>query len=166
MKVHLALAAVALLLSGCASLYEPVPDGFKGPTAQVADSGFSESSGKAQFFVLREVDGKAIRDTILASRMASHGQGFALSPVYVTRDVPAVPMKVKLMATHQTGAPAHEIASRVAGTFFSVEGVVDFTPVAGAKYVVKGELKKEGSSVWIEDEATHQLVTEKVVSKP
>jgi hypothetical protein len=154
-----------LVLTGCASLYEPVPAGFSGPTAQVADSGFSEDGSKAQFFVIQEVDGKTINNSIFESRRASEGRGFSLSARYVTRALPVATMKVKLVGTHQTAAPIHEIASRAAGTFFSVEGVVVFTPVAGGNYLVKGELKKEGSSVWIEDASTHQPVTEKVRSK-
>jgi hypothetical protein len=46
-----------------------------------------------------------------------------------------------------------------------VDGVVDFNPTPEGIYVVKGELKKEGSSVWIEDVKTGQIVTEKVVGK-
>lgn len=154
-----------IVLTGCASLHEPVPAGYAGPTAQVADSGFHESGGKAQLFVLQEVDAKTINSSIFESRKASQGRGFALTTRYVTRSLPVQPMKVKLIGTHQTAAPIHEIASRAAGTFFSVEGVVDFTPTANGSYVVKGELKKDGSSVWIEDASTNQPVTEKVRSK-
>ena len=73
-------------------------------------------------------------------------------------------MKVTLRASHATGAPIAAIASQMAGTFFSVEGVVDFTPRPDGNYVVKGELKKEKSSVWIEDVETGKPVTS-VISK-
>ena len=164
MKRFLSLLA-AFALTGCASLHEPVPPGYTGPTAQVADSGKYEDGSKAQFFVVQEVDGKTINSSIYESRRASQGRGFSLSARYISRALPAVPMKVKLLGTHQTAAPIHEIASRAAGTFFSVEGIVDFSPAAGGKYIVKGELKKEGSSVWIEDVATNQPVTEVIRSK-
>lgn len=161
------LALLALVtLTGCASLHVPVPPGHVGPTAQVADSGRAEDGSKAQMFVLMEVDGKTIDNSIFETRRASEGRGFSLTPRVVSRALPATPTKVKLVGTHQTAAPIHEIASRAAGTFFSVEGVVDFTPVAGGSYVVKGELKKEGSSVWIEDTATNRPATEVVRSKP
>lgn len=74
-------------------------------------------------------------------------------------------MKVKLLASHTTGAPIQTLFSQVAGTFFSVEGTVDFNPQPNGSYVVKGELKNEGSAVWIEDANTNQPVTEKVVKK-
>ena len=71
-------------------------------------------------------------------------------------------MKVKLRGSHATGMPIHEIASRAMGTFFEVEGVVDFTPQADKRYRVVGTLSKADSAVWIEDEANHQPVTAKV----
>ncbi len=75
---------------------------------------------------------------------------------------PVRPMRLKLVGTHQTGAPIHEMASKMAGTFFSVDGYVEFKPVEGTTYQVTGELKKERSCVWIVDAATKNAVTEKV----
>jgi len=155
---------LAGLLAGCASLHEPVPQGYTGPTAWLADSGFSEDGTKAQFFAVVEIDGKQVDNTLFASRRASHNQGFALTTQYIQRTIPATTMKVKLVGTHQTAAPIHELMSRAAGTFFSVEGEVEFTPAPGGSYVVTGELKKEGSSVWIEDASSKQAMTIKVQS--
>ncbi|MCY1169937.1 MAG: hypothetical protein V4455_14985 [Pseudomonadota bacterium] len=151
-------------LFGCAS-YKPVPEGYAGPVAEVSDSGFSEDGSKAQLFVLSEVDGNRIANSFGASASASHGRGFALTTEIVQRQVPAKPMKVGLRASHTTAAPIQAIASQIAGTFFSVEGVVDFSPQPDGKYIIKGELKKEGSSVWIEDANTQQPVTDKIVQK-
>jgi hypothetical protein len=78
--------------------------------------------------------------------------------------VKAKPMKVTLRGSHATGAPIHAMASQMAGTFFSVEGSVDFSPQENRKYRVKGELKKEKSSVWIEDAETGEPATS-VISK-
>jgi len=154
-------AAVALALAGCAG-YKPILDGYTGPVATVADSGFAEDGTKGQLFVLAEIDGNKIPDSFGASREASYGQGFRLNARFLERQVPARPMKVRLRGSHSTGAPIRAMSSQAAGTFFSVEGVVDFAPKANGKYVVKGELKKDGSSIWIEDAETNQVVTEKV----
>lgn len=165
MKLELIAPALLLVvLSGCAN-YKPVPEGYTGPVATVADSGFAEDGSKAQLFVLDGVDGNRIANSFGASASASHGRGFALTTSIVERQVPAKPMKVSLRASHTTAAPIQAIASQMAGTFFSVDGVVDFTPQPNGKYVVKGDLKKESSSVWIEDANTQQPVTEKVVKK-
>lgn len=87
-------------------------------------------------------------------------------PKYVDRLVPAIPLRLTLVATHQTAAPINALASRALGTFYSVEGVVDFTPAAGGHYVINGELKENGSAVWIEDAATRQAVTPRIRSRP
>jgi hypothetical protein len=69
-----------------------------------------------------------------------------------------------LRGSHATGAPVHALASQMAGTFFSVEDTVDFLPEPDHVYVVKGDLKKAKSSVWIEDVATGKPVTQ-IVTK-
>jgi WD40 repeat protein len=61
--------------------------------------------------------------------------------------------------------PIHEFASRTAGTFFEVEGVVEFNPAPNGKYKVSGSLSKITSAVWIEDLETHEIVTEKVLNR-
>ena len=43
------------------------------------------------------------------------------------------------------------------------QGVVEFVPAAGASYSLHGSIAPEVSSVWIEDEATHQAVGRKIV---
>lgn len=81
------------------------------------------------------------------------------------RLIPAQAMKVKLRGGHATAMPIHEFASRAMGTFFEVEGVVDFAPQADKRYRVVGTLSKADSAVWIEDEVTRQPVTAKVTNQ-
>jgi hypothetical protein len=152
-RTTLLAVALSAALSGCAT-YEPVPKEYTGPTASIRDFGFSEDGTKAQLFAVTEIDGNRIMNAFWASANASHGRGPSLTTVLPERKVKAAPLKLTLRGSHATGAPIHAIASQMAGTFFSVDGVVDFTPVAGAVYVVKGELKKEKASVWIEDVST------------
>ena len=158
----LALSSV-FLISGCAT-YQPVPKEYTGPTATLRDSGFSEDNTKAQMFAATQVDGHQIMNAFWASELESRGRGASLTTSFPERKVKASPMKVTLEASHATGAPIAAIASQMAGTFFSVRGVVDFSPKPDGKYIVKGDLKKEKSSVWIEDVETGRPVTE-VVSK-
>lgn len=132
--------------------------------ATIADSGFSETDTRAQLFMVAEVDGQSIPNASSESSRASSGAGFRLTTLLTSREVPARTLKLKLVGTHQTGAPIQSLIGMAAGTFFSVTCVVDFTPTAGISYVVKGELKKEGSSIWIEDATTGRPVTEKVIA--
>ncbi len=157
------VVAFSLLASGCAT-FEPVSKEYTGPTATLKDSGFSEDASKAQLFAAVEIDRNRVMNAFWASANASQGRGNSLSTVFPERKVKAAPMKVTLKGSHATGAPIAAIASQMAGTFFSVEGVVDFTPKPDGKYVVKGELKKEKSTVWIEDLETGKPVSA-IVSK-
>lgn len=161
-KLLVSLAVMSL--TGCAS-YKPIPDNYAGPIATVSDSGMAEDGTKAQIFALTEIDGHSINDSFGASRQASYGQGATLHLTLTERQIPARAMKVKIRGSHAVGAPIHELASRAMGTFFEVDGVVDFAPEADKRYKVVGTLSKDDSEVWVEDEATHQPVTQKVTSK-
>lgn len=155
---------VAIVLVGCAT-YKPIPDGYTGPVASVTDSGRYEDGSKAQLFALTEIDSNRIMNSFWASANASQGRGFSLTMSITDRQIPAIPTKVTLKGSHTTAAPIHAIASQMAGTFFSVQGTVDFSPKPNGKYVVKGELKKGASTVWIEDSETGLLATEKVIEQ-
>jgi hypothetical protein len=164
MRIAVILAG-AVGLAGCATTEVGLPRGYSGPTSFVDDSARMENQGKGAFFVLAAIDGREIQNSLQASRAASHGRGFSLSPTVVGRDVPAVKFKAKLIGTHQTAAPIHEMAARMAGSFFAVEGLVDFAPVPDVIYTVNGELNAERSCVWIEEYKTKLVVTEKVCGK-
>ncbi len=152
----------ALLVSGCATQYQPVPEGYRGPTATIRDSGLAEDSTKAQMFAVVEIDGERVMNAFWASAQRSHGQGPMLSTEFPERKVKAAPQRLTLRGSHATGAPIHAMASQLLGTFFSVEGTVEFTPQHNGVYVVKGELSKAKSSVWIEDAQTGQRVSSSV----
>ncbi len=133
--------------------------------ATIEDSGFAEDGALAQLFVVAAVDGKGVPNSLRETAAASRSTWFNQNAVFTGREIPVKPTKLTLRGRYRTRAPIHEIASRADGTFFSVEGDVQFTPVVEGRYVVKGELRKEGSSVWLEDAATGKVVTEKVRSK-
>jgi hypothetical protein len=154
-----------LFLSGCATTYLPIPADYKGPTAYVVDSASSEDSTRARLFYLVSIEGNVIPNAGGATYSDNQGRGFRISPSTVGRRIQARPQKVVLRGTHAMGAPIHELGARAAGTFFSVSGEIEFSPEPDGQYVVKGELKKEGSSVWIEDANSGRVVGEKVVEK-
>lgn len=47
-----------------------------------------------------------------------------------------------------------------------VEGSVEFTPVANARYVVRGHIDEHGSAVWLEDDASHAIIGQKFTAVP
>ena len=52
---------------------------------------------------------------------------------------------------------------RMAWDAMHAQGVVEFVPAAGATYSLHGLVSPEASSVWIEDDATHQAVGRRIV---
>jgi len=162
MKRYALLLFVAVL-AGCAN-YQPVPDDYTGPTATIADISYRISGSTAQVFAVEEVDGHAVHNSLIATRNAS-GYGFGLRTVNVERKVPVRPLILKLVATHAGRAPIVDLFSQANGTFYSVEGVVSFTPEPGGSYIVRGGLLKEERSVWLSDAKTGKRVTEKIVER-
>jgi hypothetical protein len=149
---------LALLLTGCAS-YKPVPDGYTGPIASLKDSSIADTGSRGRLFFAESIDGNEMQNAERATRGATYGRGFSLYTRTAFRDVPIRPMKVRLVAKTVVAAPIHEIGLRMIGEFFSIEGDVDFLPVAGAGYTVMGILTKEKKGVWIQDDATGEPVT-------
>jgi hypothetical protein len=165
MKNYLCAAFFALAVGGCATSFKPVPDGYTGPTARITDSTYQESGGKGRIYYVESIDGNRIENARNSTGRASYGRGFSLTTVGSTRDVPIKPLKLRLVATHVTAAPIHEIASRAIGEFFSVEGDIEFLPEAGKVYEVRGDLKKSESAVWLADLYTGEPVTKKITNK-
>ena len=159
-------AFAAVSLAGCATPYQPIPEGYSGPRANIADTVMIRSSSVANVFAIVQVDGNDIANAFRASEGASRGRGFALTALIAKRDLPAKPMRLTLLGHPITGAPIQAMAMQLGGTYYEVGGTIDFTPQSGVFYIVRGELKKEGSSIWIEDTATGQPVTEKILTKP
>lgn len=161
MKNSRAFVAV-LTLTGCTTIEPTIPVDYRGPTATLTDTGYQESSYKAAFFSLVELDGRTAQNSLRETRHASAGLGSTLVLRYTARDIPVSARTFKVIGTHETAAPIEELASRAAGTFFSIEGLVSFVPREGWKYIVTGSLAKENSCVWIAEAESKAPVTEKV----
>ena len=162
--LHLSVVCLILFLPGCAT-YKPVSEGYSGPVANIIDTGQTEDGTKARIFYVASIDGKTIENARSASRSSSYGTGMSLHMHTRERQVPIRPMRLKLVGTHVVAAPIHEFASRAIGTFFEVEGEIEFTPEAGATYLIKGDLQKQGSSVWIEEVGKDGPVVPKIIGK-
>jgi hypothetical protein len=154
--------SLAMLLLGCATFEKPLPQNYTGPKAEIRDDGDYEGKEKGRLFYVDAVDGKSVESGLVLTRRATQGRGFQVLLQFARHDVAARPLRLKLVGTHVTGAPIHELASRAAGTFFSVEGEVTFTPKPDTQYIVLGKLSKEETSVWIADLDTKERVSEVV----
>ncbi len=150
MKRRIFLMAGALLLAGCAA--KLVPDDYAGPTAMVRDSNANYVSGgffksdRAEIYSMTAVDGKGIPNAFSSTSSASEGLGMGMRLKNEERRVMIKPMKVKLFALIYYPAPISTLFNKT----YATEKTVNFHPVAGQKYVVRGKLGDSGSDVWIE----------------
>lgn len=146
-----------LVLSGCVSAPAPVPAGYNGPLAAIADTSNPVSSTKIQFFQLAAVDGRTVRTSSAATYQQNYGKGFYMEPVLETRDVPAQECILHLEGVTHVAADILAFG----GGMFHVKGDVKVALEQGKKYFVMGELSKEYCAVWLED-AAGQPVSPKV----
>lgn len=157
----LALPALLLALAGCASFkgFQPAtPDGYDGPTVNVADQTVPVSGTLAHVFEMTQIDGRRLLSTSIATLQANQGRGFSETPVALSNEVPPQPARVQLQVTTQYAAPLLAMQNP---TCRSV-GEVSFTPEAGKRYIVNGRIAADVCEVWIEDAASKQPVTDKV----
>ena len=155
MICRLSCLTIALALSGCATYSPSVPENYSGPRAQLDDSAKTHSSSKADFFVVEEIDGTKVDNSLNATLRFNQGKGASMSTTLIGRPLVAEkPMKVVIKGRTHFAAPILAMA----GTVYQVKGVVEFTPKTDGKYIVRGEFGKMYSAVWIEDAATSQPV--------
>lgn len=132
-----------------------------GPRATIADSAGGGGMGGGTFFVLAEVDGKPVPNSIDASQRASRGLGANLRIVREERTVPAGRIKLKLVARNAQAAPIGELFAALRND--AVEGVIEVELRPDTRYLVTGMLDPFRREVWLEEESSKRLVGEKIV---
>lgn len=148
MKVFATVLVVVVLLAGCVTYYKPVPDGHKGPVAVIRDTVRAHSASKADFFYLSHVDEQVIEQSATRTRIANHGRGFQMNPVWVQREVPIREFTLTIVGRTEYAAPILALTN----TVYQVKGDVRFTPQAGRVYEIRGELGESYSAVWVEED--------------
>lgn len=154
-------AVVSATVAGCATFEEGTPKSYSGPTVIVRDSAETQSARLAYIFELREIDGRRLRSSGIATVSANHGRGFNQRAVVVAHKVPAAPAKVTLGASTQYAAPILAMTNPTC----DVTGTVEFEPEQGKSYVVTGKITPDVCAVWIEDEQSKKPVTQEVSGK-
>jgi len=161
MKKFLIFLSLVLTLGGCAAYAPSVPENYKGPLATVKDSSKKYSASKIDLFYLKKIDGKKIEDSRSRTLIANSGKGFYISPVIVSRKIPAKLCTVMITGRTEYAAPILALTGKV----YEVSGEVEFYPEEDKTYIVKGELTEKYSSVWIEDVESKRIVGNKVEVK-
>ncbi len=160
MKKLASFAVLAVSLSGCVSTYK-IPAGSTGPTARLKDTATQTGSMKAEAFQVSKING--LRDTM--SPMATpYGGGMSVSLKESSRAIPAgSPITVTLSGGNIYAADGAALADMMSGNAKkSVVGDVVFIPKANGVYKVCGNAGKDSSSIWIEEEGTRKIVTQKI----
>jgi hypothetical protein len=159
---RIALLAIVLSISGCATYAPSIPANYTGPTAKLEDSATTYSSTKADFFVVESIDDAKVDNSLNETFRRNNGRGMSMTPYFIDR--PLIAEKtVKIGVKGRTHFAAPILA--LAGTVYQVQGIVEFTPKTNGLYIVRGEFAEDHSAVWIEDQATKQLVSQRVEVK-
>lgn len=162
MLSRIAIILSMLLVAGCATVAPSIPADYTGPRAMLEDTAVVHSGSKADMFIAEKANGNDIENSIRQSRIASHGQGFALTTVVTRRAVIAgQPLRIGVKGRTVYAAPIQALTS----TVYQVAGEVEFTPLPDARYLIRGELGETYSAVWIEDAASKEVVGKKIEIK-
>lgn len=158
------LAALGAALAGCASYqgFQPAtPDGYDGPTVNVADQTVQVTGDLVHVFEMTQVDGRRLLSTSIATLQANQGRGFSTAPVALSNELPPQPARVHLQAVTQYAAPLLALQNPTC----RVQGEVAFAPEANHRYRVAGRIGPAQCAAWIEDVDGGRAVTEVVSGK-
>lgn len=159
---RIAMLAVSLSFTGCATFSPSIPENYNGPKAYIEDSAEVHSYSKVDFFVVEAIEETDINNSVYETRRGNRGRGMRMTPYLTGRPVVAGrPIKIELRGRTEFAAPIQALTS----TVYQVQGTVEFTPKAEGKYVVRGQLGDTYSAVWLEDAANGQPIGQKVEIK-
>jgi len=152
------LLLLFILLPGCATVYTPVPENYTGPVSIIESSEKRHSGSKVDLFYLEKVDGKSIKSSLSATRSATYGQRANLITRLIESKIPSKEVKFTIVGRTEHAMPIQALSDAV----YELRGDINFTPKAGERYIVKGVLAKEYSSVWLEIKETGEVVKAKI----
>ncbi len=146
----LSTTIIAAALAGCQA-FAPEPDIATLPHAAVTDSHVDVTADRIDTFRVLEVDGRRVLE-LGDQPIKKIGHDFS----YLLAAGRPVRVEVEALASY------NNTMRRMFWDPMHVQGVIQFVPAADAKYVVHGAVTPELSTVWIENDATHEVVGAKV----
>ncbi|MCK9684133.1 hypothetical protein [Scleromatobacter humisilvae] len=144
----LTIPPLILALAACQS----TPDLATLPHATLAGTHVDVDSDRVDTFQVVSIDGRNVLPiTDQPVKLIGHD---------TTQLLPAgLPVHVEI----EGYAAYYSTLHRLAWDPMRAKGIVEFVPAAGATYSLHGVVNAEASSVWIEDNATHEAVGRKLV---
>jgi hypothetical protein len=146
----LSIPLLTMALAGCQAL-APAPDVATIAHAAIAGTHVDTNGDRVDTFRALAIDGRNV--------LPITDQPARLIGVDATQLVPAgrsVRVEIEGLAIYRN------TARRLFWDPMHVQGAVDFVPTADARYSLHGSISPEVSSVWIENDATHEIVAAKV----
>lgn len=142
-----ALLSVALGLAGCTAL----PDLAKLPHATVVGTHVNVDGDRYDTFRVLAIDGMpALPDVDQPVKLIGQDITSLLKPGQPVR------LEVEGFAFYKS------TGHRFLWDAMRAHGTIEFVPDAGATYALRGAVAPEVSSIWLEDESTHQRVGKKI----
>ncbi len=156
-----ALLLSSSVLTGCATYQPTIPEGYNGPRATIKDSVRAHSVSKADFFVVTHVNKNEVENSRTRTHQVNYGRGMYMEPVVLQHEVPAKATTLSIVGRTEYAAPILAMTNAV----YEVKGTVDFTPEQNKTYVVRGDLGKDYSAVWVEEEGSNTVIGQKIEIK-
>ena len=146
----LTITIIAVAVAGCQAM-APEPDAATQAHAAITDSHVDVTPDRVDTFRVLEVNGRRVLE-LGDQPIKKIGHDF-------TQLVAAGrPVRVEVEGL----AFYNNTVRRMFWDPMHVQGVIEFVPAADAKYVVHGTVTPDLSTVWVENEATHEVVGAKV----
>jgi len=143
----LTISMLVLALAGC----QATPDLATLPHATLVDTHIDVDSDRVDTFRVLAINGHDVLPTVdQPVKLIGHDYTNLLQAGQ------AVHLEIEGYAAY------YSTLHRMAWDPMRAHGIVEFTPVAGATYSLHGAIAPELSSVWIEDNATHQPVAARI----
>lgn len=152
----LSLLSSCLALAACQALPPAAQDVASRPHARVAGSHVDADADRVSTFRVTAIDGWPV------NREANQDPSKTLG-VDLANEV-AAGRSVKVAFEGLT-----RYRNSVRSLFWDprrVEGSVDFVPAVDTRYVVRGEIGDDGSTVWLENDSTHEVIVRKFTAAP
>lgn len=146
------LVGALLALASCVT--NPVPKGYTGPVAYIADSKGPHGRSSIDIFFLSKYNGEDVDNLYSRTSAGSSGMGPSIVNVDEQRDVPLQQATFTIMAQTYYAMPIIAMVNRN----YAIEQTLTFTPLEGHHYIVKGKLGDDYCAVWLEDTATGEII--------
>ena len=156
----LMLWVTVIAFQGCAA--PPAPPDFAGPTATIADTTIGGGRSGKTFFVLAEVGGRPVANSMGTSATASSEQDPNLRSYESERKVVARRTTLRLRGQITFPSPVQQIF--LARRMHSVDGTVDVELKPNTNYRVTGVLDSFRREIWLEETGSGQVVGRKITA--